>query len=351
MERVSKHPVCIVGMHRSGTSMVARLLQLCGLDLGPKNMLMGASPSNQGGHFEHREFVDLNQALLERLGGSWDNPPDLKEGWERDPSLYEFTLRARKLITNFAPNARWGWKDPRTTLLLPFWKQLIPNMLYVICVRNPLDVARSLADRDQMSIAGASELWYQYCRKAISETDPKFRIVTFFEDYFENPMREFKKVAEFCGFTERMENAVIQETVLTDLRHQVTSLRELLVEAEIPFEYKLLFLGLRQVLYLQTTGGKHEQQMSDFSDEATVLVQKLETFRHNHPLAQLENELARGKRLLDKSRFTLLEKEQEIANLELANRGLMKFSEAVRNTLAYRFYRNVLKPLTGGREM
>src|SRR6185503_2312642 len=74
-------PICIAGMHRSGTSMVAGLLQACGLFLGREEEL-GFDSNNGEPHFENVRFVALNDEILSRLGGSWNNPPAFPRGWE-----------------------------------------------------------------------------------------------------------------------------------------------------------------------------------------------------------------------------------------------------------------------------
>ena len=66
---------CITGAHRSGTSMVARLLHACGLDLGPESDLMPPAPDNPDGFWENLSFVAMNDELLNELGGAWDWPP------------------------------------------------------------------------------------------------------------------------------------------------------------------------------------------------------------------------------------------------------------------------------------
>jgi hypothetical protein len=73
-------PICIAGMHRSGTSMVARLLNLCSLYLGPETELVGAAPGNEEGFWENGLFVRLNEDALAQLGGGWDLPPAMTEG-------------------------------------------------------------------------------------------------------------------------------------------------------------------------------------------------------------------------------------------------------------------------------
>src|SRR5215813_13113765 len=69
--------VCIAGMHRSGTSMVARLLNLAGVYLGREDELIPANQGNPEGHWEHARLVEINDAILSELGGGWDCPPDL----------------------------------------------------------------------------------------------------------------------------------------------------------------------------------------------------------------------------------------------------------------------------------
>ena len=75
-KEVEPRVVCIVGMHRSGTSMVTRLLNLCGLDLGAEQDLLGPDRGNPLGHFEHKGFKGLDESLLAHFGGSTDNPPN-----------------------------------------------------------------------------------------------------------------------------------------------------------------------------------------------------------------------------------------------------------------------------------
>src|ERR1700730_3368996 len=76
---VARSAVCIAGAHRSGTSMLTRLLHACGLHLGPKDQLMSPQADNPEGFWEHLGFVALNDQLLSELGGAWDLPPKADE--------------------------------------------------------------------------------------------------------------------------------------------------------------------------------------------------------------------------------------------------------------------------------
>ena len=82
-------PVAIVGMHRSGTSMVAKLLQQAGLNLGDEADLMPPAEENPEGFYEHLEFVRLNDEVLNVAGAGWDCPPAAGFDWS-DEALDPF---------------------------------------------------------------------------------------------------------------------------------------------------------------------------------------------------------------------------------------------------------------------
>src|SRR5262245_43048537 len=124
--------VAIAGMHRSGTSMVASMLRAAGLYLGRDEEMLPPADDNPGGFWEHAEVVALNDAALDRVGAAWDSPPE-HPGFDAARDLQP---RARALIGRFDGYDAWGWKDPRTSLTLPFWRLLLPDLRVVVVVRN-----------------------------------------------------------------------------------------------------------------------------------------------------------------------------------------------------------------------
>src|SRR5690242_7355330 len=89
-------PVCILGMHRSGTSMITRLLNLCGLYLGREEVLNPPHlQDNPDGYWEHALFVSLNDEILASFGGSWDAAPLFTPGWSQQPHLGPLAFRAQ----------------------------------------------------------------------------------------------------------------------------------------------------------------------------------------------------------------------------------------------------------------
>ena len=193
-------PVCIAGMHRSGTSMVAQLLAKCGLYLGRQEDILGPASDNQDGFWENVLFVKLNDELLSRLGGAWDLPPLLQKGWELRPELAPAKEAAKKLVSGFLGHEPWGWKDPRNSITAPFWESVIgaDRARYVLCVRHPLEVARSIHKRSGNSLAFGLNLWLAYNRM-IENIGPERRIITHYDSYFADPEAELKRVMDFLG--------------------------------------------------------------------------------------------------------------------------------------------------------
>jgi predicted O-linked N-acetylglucosamine transferase (SPINDLY family) len=142
------YPVLIItGMHRSGTSLTAAFLQKIGLDLGD-NLLKG-NYWNPKGYFEDIDFVEFQRTVLQACCQSEEtNFPDW--GWTESEQLDRQKLNsnietAKQLVKSRSHQSKfWGWKDPRTSLMLDFWNQIIPNACYLFVYRYPWDVTDSI---------------------------------------------------------------------------------------------------------------------------------------------------------------------------------------------------------------
>jgi hypothetical protein len=162
--RQAPPPVVVVGMHRSGTSLVAGLLLQLGVYLGPDARLPAFAPESESvdaelvrsGYGETLPFRLVNDAVL-RLGRSaWDAPgpflaareqPDLARRAVRSMAAATGTSVLRVFREGMPPGAPWGWKDPRTSLTLPFWLSLFPQARVIHVRRDPEAAARSLHQR------------------------------------------------------------------------------------------------------------------------------------------------------------------------------------------------------------
>ena len=178
--------------------MLTKLLRTCGLYLGPENELMPAQADNPDGFWEHLGFVALNDELLNELGGAWDLPPKADENFTQ-PRLDPLRLKAQLLIEGFASASVWGWKDPRNSLTLPFWQNLLPRLKTLIIVRNPLEVAYSMRERNGTSYSFGLRLWEIYNRRLIETASGQERLVTHYDFFFEDAETELRRIAHFVG--------------------------------------------------------------------------------------------------------------------------------------------------------
>lgn len=191
-------PVCIAGMARSGTSMVTRLLNLCGLWLGEEGDLLPPAPDNPDGFWENTRLIAVNEMILSAFGGAWDCPPAFPADWVDDARLDDTRTLAAGALGGFAGRASWGWKDPRNSLTFPFWERALPDVRVIVCVRNPLEVARSLRAWSYSPELGMT-LWYQYNAALLRAVPPERRLVTHYDSFFEAPEASLRRVLDFVG--------------------------------------------------------------------------------------------------------------------------------------------------------
>src|SRR5262245_25499829 len=190
--------VFVLGMHRSGTSAVARTINLLGVPLGESADLMPANEDNPHGYWESSALRLMNDELLEKLGGTWSAPPRLEPGWESSADLRLLSIRARLLFPSVYRTSVWIWKDPRNCLLFPFWvKTLRIRPVVVLVRRNPLEIWRSLARRDGLSKPTALALWERYMRHAIVHASglPVFSLA--YERLLQDPLEQCHAVRSF----------------------------------------------------------------------------------------------------------------------------------------------------------
>jgi len=240
-----RQPVIIMGMHRSGTSLLARLLSRLGLFLGHR----------VESHHEAVFFLHLNEVILRQARASWDRPDPIGD-FVQNAEIVRMTLRclerdllswrsarylgwwnllrARSLATFDRP---WGWKDPRNVLTLPLWVALFPGAKIVYIVRHGVDVARSLVVRERqylrwqwvrfherfhrpslrthverlgfrgstrcLTLDGAFDLWTTYLAYAerwLARLANE-RMIIRYEDFVREPVPFLRALADFCGLS------------------------------------------------------------------------------------------------------------------------------------------------------
>lgn len=201
---VGKRPVvvAVLGMHRSGTSAITRGLPVLGVELGGD--LMEPSPENPKGYWENWIFVRINERLLSQLGMSWHSLRLVEEGFHLSDSLTVRRTEALEQIrAEFGDSELWGFKDPRTPRLLPFWQEVFAEFgaedRYVLALRHPLSVARSLERRDGFSLEKGIQLWLLHTLPAVIHTTGRSRVVVDYDRLLAQPVPELNRLSGRLG--------------------------------------------------------------------------------------------------------------------------------------------------------
>lgn len=197
----------IIGMHRSGTSLVSSVLQKAGLFIGDD--LLGPKEDNPKGFYENSDFFNFHLSALYFLSlnmGGWslqavDNLND-----ELDQEAHEIVKKnSRK---------QWGWKDPRTTLFLRYWEKIIPEAKYLFIYRNPWDVADSLFRRGTDEVINenpvfALKSWDFYNREIIEmyKKHKEDSLLIHIDDIIKDIPSFIQRINQELGFTLNPQNA------------------------------------------------------------------------------------------------------------------------------------------------
>ena len=183
-------------MHRSGTSLTAALLGICGLEIG--NNFRKGNEGNPKGYFEDLEFKRINKWLIKANGGtegSFNPPAEIKD--------FPYARNARRLfVRKWATFKDCGWKDPRACLTLHLWKkELAPGIKVVICNRPAIEIAHSLKTRNGFPIEKGLAVTHHYERslKAGLKTVPKTHSITVSYHDLISDWRNINPVCDFIG--------------------------------------------------------------------------------------------------------------------------------------------------------
>lgn len=154
----------IAGVGRSGTSTAAALAELAGLRPPHGADMMSGNEWNPDGHWESTSLVNFNDRLLATAGQNWWTPcPAERNASDNLASIVSCTNRAVQIFQHaFGERGGWLWKDPRLTVLLPFWDRVLGIQPLLIPYRDPLEVAASIARRDRLSLDVCLAIWERH---------------------------------------------------------------------------------------------------------------------------------------------------------------------------------------------
>lgn len=252
----NKRIIAVLGMHRSGTSVITRALKVLGVGLGEN--LHPAGFDNPKGFWEDRSILEINEQLLGFLGTAYDRLGFACENIEPKPEVSSLKLKATQIIARKIKECGgvWGFKDPRTCRLLSFWMEIFQasgcEVSFVIALRNPASVAASLKKRNNMPAEKAYILWLQHMLPAVLHTNGADRVIVDYDNLLDAPYEEIARLSAAIGLSlpSRESLSVLEfenEFLETQLRHTRFSSDELLKDSRAPAIVSDLYLLLSSV--------------------------------------------------------------------------------------------------------
>jgi hypothetical protein len=234
-------PFIVIGMHRSGTRLLAEILDRLGIFMG----------ADRQADAESVTFMQINEGILHQCGAFWSEPMSAHFALAQPDFLERLAASVRETLAaeleKYIGQSAWrpgstpeetppfGWKDPRNTFTLPVWRQVFPSSRVIHIVRHGVDVAASLARRHSAALRSATgesvpsaltviedhafgvlssrrgwtlaealTMWEQYVEKArLESAELRERALEIrFEDLLEQPDQVIAKIARFCGLPE-----------------------------------------------------------------------------------------------------------------------------------------------------
>lgn len=214
--RTGKKPITVVlGMHRGGTSAITRGLQVLGVDLGER-LMPPASGNNEKGFFEDVDITAINIELLNSLGQDWHTLSLVSADELLREKYAGLRLRAIELLrSRLQDTDHFGFKDPRLCRLLPFWQRVFEHLQlevsYVIAVRNPLSVAKSLEARNQLPHEKSYYLWLQHILPSVLLTQGMRRVLVDYDLMLNNPQQQIARMAIALGLDNKLDPVGLAE--------------------------------------------------------------------------------------------------------------------------------------------
>ncbi len=228
MPSTDRHAILVLGMHRSGTSALTRALSLCGPSLPER--LIAATPKNERGYFESQTIYELHEELLRDAGTSWRDPSPFPASWFSTQSAARWEQRLAAAVRDeFGDSPLFILKDPRLCRLVPLWLRVLAILdtqpLFVLAVRDPLEVAASLRRSENVVESLGAILWLEYLLAAERGTRGRRRSFVMYPDLLTDWRRTLAKVSDELQFPlprlSRLAEAEVDAFLSPALRHQV----------------------------------------------------------------------------------------------------------------------------------
>lgn len=291
----------VLGMHRSGTSVLTGVLSHAGISLG-KNLL-GAAKDNPKGFHENAEILRINEEFLQTISSSWDDIL-LDRKVVESAVTDEYVQKAVQCLqSEFGDTPCFAIKDPRNCLLFPLWERAMQelgiNIQIIIPLRNPLEVIQSLQKRNGFTDEKGYALWANHILHSEIYSRNYQRIWISFDDMVGNPAT-VEKLLQFCtlGY-DKQNNEEIHSFIDTTLKHHA-------MVYPVSDDNAPVFVNKINTLL--------ENKEYENSEEWDLAMAEYSIYRSFFQPVELSNEIQNGKKAL----FTVNLQNQELQDQRIA---------------------------------
>lgn len=235
----TKRLVVVLGMHRSGTSAVMNALACMGVSLGDD--LLPAGKDNPKGFFEDKSINDLNIEMLDVIEQDWFSLSLVTDAQVEQLVAAGYLKKAVDLLrAKMVGHEYFGFKDPRVSKLLKFWKKVFVllecEIRYVLCLRHPLSVANSVLKRNKTPIRKGYLLWLSYNLAIVTEAVPTPLVALDYDQLMESPDAQLEFLAQQLNLQIQPDLAAgfAKEFLDDNLRHTLFSATDLKNDWQCP---------------------------------------------------------------------------------------------------------------------
>jgi hypothetical protein len=265
----AKSIIIVAGMHRSGTSAITRCLNLYGATL-PDGLLKPVKNDNDMGFWESQVLMELHDKILASLGGSWESLTPVPEQWFISSEAKFYKDKLIQLINDQYQEIDLAIvKDPRICKLIPLWESALAEMgvtpYYIISLRNPIEIAQSLARRNGFELKYALSLWFVYLRILELNTRTANRAFVQYDDLLNNHSKFVSHLRESLSLPLNWQSTSAKENVDSfldsSMRHHEVQLEELVAKRNVPKVVKYFYTWLDGQADIDGNGASKESDL------------------------------------------------------------------------------------------
>ncbi|WP_334130723.1 hypothetical protein, partial [Silanimonas lenta] len=209
----------VLGMHRSGTSVLTAAIHCLGASLGER--LVPPADDNPGGYFENARAVEINEEFLLAIGSGWDDPRPFRPDWLDGPSARSARSAIRALLAEEFARSSWSaLKDPRLCRLLPLWLPELRaagfHLDAVLATRNPEAITASLTKRDRMGSEASMVLTLRHWVAAEHDSRDLPRACLDYDAWIDAPEPHLRRIARQLNWPVKGRTAYSKAAKLID---------------------------------------------------------------------------------------------------------------------------------------